>query len=286
MKPGHKHGSGSLALYFILTALPLAFGSGYALLQSTGLAGIGAEGFTLSHWKAVWTGGEWWRSLGFSAVVAALGIGLSLGWALAAVSGGAERWRRGSLSWLVHLPLTLPALVVAFLVFHTLSGAGLISRIAYRSGLIDDMADFPGWVNDPWGIGILVAHVCMATPFFILLFTNLYHSERLYAYAQLAATMGASPRQVVRRVVIPVLLRQSFPTLVLYFLFVLGSYEIPLLLGSQSPQMISVLIIRKLQRYDLADRPQAFVMGVLYLGLVVAVVWRILRQRSGKSKWI
>jgi putative spermidine/putrescine transport system permease protein len=174
-------------------------------------------------------------------------------------------------------------MVVAFVVFQTLSGAGLASRLAYNLGLTGGIEDFPNWVNDAWGAGIIAAHVFMATPFFIILLAQLYQSERLGEYAQLAATLGATARQSARRVIVPVLLRQSFPTLVLYFIFVMGSYEIPLLLGSQSPQMVSVLTIRKLQRFDLADIPQAYTIGVLYMVFVSAAAVFLLRNKAGKK---
>jgi putative spermidine/putrescine transport system permease protein len=273
----------SLGLFLALTALPIALGIGYALLRSMGLAGLGAQGFTLRHWEAVLSGGEFWRSLGLSFRVAGCSIGLAGVLALAAVLKAPERWQRGGLSWLMYLPLTLPAMVVAFVVFQMLSGAGLVSRLAYKLGLTSGIQDFPNWVNDSWGIGIIAAHVFMATPFFIILFAQLYQSERLGEYAQLAATLGATARQSARRVIVPVLLRQSFPTLVLYFIFVMGSYEIPLLLGSQSPQMVSVLTIRKLQRFDLADIPQAYAIGVLYMVFVAAAAVFLLRNNAEKT---
>jgi putative spermidine/putrescine transport system permease protein len=173
--------------------------------------------------------------------------------------------------------------VVAFLVFQMLSGAGYASRLAYRLGLTGGIEDFPNWVNDPWGVAIITSHVLMATPFFIILFSNLYQNERLGEYAQLAATLGATARQSARRVIVPVLLRQSFPTLLLYFIFVMGSYEIPLLLGSQSPQMVSVLTIRKLQWFDLADMPQAYVIGILYTVIVVGGAILLLRSKPKKT---
>lgn len=278
----YKNKYASLGLFLALTALPITLGIGYSLLRSTGLAGFGAEGFTLRHWEAVLSGGEFWRSLGISFWVAACSIGLSLILALAAVLKEPERWQRGSLSWLMYLPLTLPAMVVAFVVFQTLSGAGLVSRLAYSIGLTSGIEDFPNWINDSWGTGIIAAHVFMATPFFIIFFAELYQSERLGEYAQLAATLGATARQSARRVVMPVLLRQSLPTLALYFIFVMGSYEIPLLLGSQSPQMLSVLTIRKLQRFDLSDIPQAYVIGVLYMAFVASAAIFLLRSKAGK----
>jgi putative spermidine/putrescine transport system permease protein len=119
----------------------------------------------------------------------------------------------------------------------------------------------------------------MATPFFIILFSNLYHNERLDEYATLAATLGAKHVYVARKVIIPVLLYRSFATLVLYFVFILSSYEIPLLLGSQSRQMISVLTIQKLQRFNLNDIPQAYAISVLYGIIVIISVASLLKNK-------
>jgi putative spermidine/putrescine transport system permease protein len=226
---------------------------------------------------------EFWQSLGFSAWVALCSISVALLLSLAAVVPGPEKWRKGPLSRLIYLPLTLPAMVVALLAFQLLSGAGFISRLFFQTGLSGGMEDFPELVNDSLGIGIIISHVLMATPFFIILFAKLYQSERLDAYKQLAATLGASAVQCRRKVLVPLLLRRAFPTLVLYFIFVMGSYEIPLLLGSQSPQMISVMAIRKLQRFDLADRPQAYIAGVLYSLFALSCVALLLRRRTANK---
>jgi len=270
----------SAALFLTLAALPLVLGVGYALLYSLGLTGLIHEGFTLVYWREVLGGVEFWRALGFSVYVAGLSIGLALVLALGVVL----RWRRdlesGWLSYFVYLPLALPAMVVAFFSFQLLSRAGLLSRLAYRLGWIEGLEGFPDWINDPYGIGIIFSHVLMATPFFIILLGNLYRSERLAEYAQVALTHGASRRQADHRVVMPVLLRRASATLLLYFVFAMGSYEIPLLLGTQSPQMVSVLTVRKLQRFNLMDIPEAYAISVLYTVFVVAVViWLLGRER-------
>ena len=269
-----------MSLFLSLAVLPLVAGLAYALLHSTGMAGLAAPGFTLAHWKILLASTEFWQSLGFSVWVALCSIFVALLLSLAAVVSGAEKWQKGPLSRFIYLPLTLPAIVVALLVFQLLSGAGFISRLFFQTGLSAGMEDFPELVNDPLGAGIIISHVLMATPFFIILFANLYQSERLDAYKQLAATLGASAAQCRRKVLAPLLLRRAFPTLVLYFVFVMGSYEIPLLLGSQSPQMISVMAIRKLQRFDLADRPQAYIAGVLYSLLALGCVALLLGRRT------
>jgi putative spermidine/putrescine transport system permease protein len=75
------------------------------------------------------------------------------------------------------------------------------------------------------------------------------------------------------------LLNRGRQMIILTFLLNLGSYEIPLLLGRQSPQMFSVLTQRKFGQYNLLERPEAFVLATTYLllvglGVKLMLVWR------------
>lgn len=274
-------------IFLLLTALPLALGIGYALAYSLGLTGALAEGLTGKHWAQVLGSPVTWRSLGFSFYVAVVSIGLAVVAAMVLVIHWHRDLERGWLSFLIYWPLTLPAMVVAFFIFQVLSKAGFLSRLAYQLGWTAGINDFPDLVNDAYGIGLIAAHGLMALPFFMILYANLYRAGGLPDLSQTAATLGAAPRQVVWRVVVPVLLRQSFTTVVLYVLFVMSSYEIPLLLGSQSREMITVLAIRKLQRFNLLDIPQAYALSVLYSGLVLLLVLWLLGKKRGNSEiWL
>lgn len=268
----------SLAFFLVLTVVPLGAGLIYALLYSLGLKGILNSGFTLEHWQELLTGGTFWRSLGFSVWVAFATMLISVALALGAVL----RWQRAFegrfLSFLIYLPLVFPAMVVGFYTFQMLAKSGVLSRVSYQLGWIDNLNQFPDWINDNWGIGIIVAHTFMATPFLIILFSNLYQNERLDEFVKLAETLGASQRQITWKVTTPVLLNRAFATLVLYFIFVMSSYEIPLLLGSQSREMISVLTIRKLQRFNLNDIPQAYAISVLYGAVLIILVVNLLKK--------
>lgn len=268
-----------IGLYLLWIALPIGLGLGYALLYSLGLTGLMSDGFTLAHWKAVLGGSVFWSSLAFSVWVAACSMLVAGGGALMTVMARREDLKTGRLPYLYYVPLTLPAMVVAFYAFQLLSRGGLLSRLAYRAGLVRGMESFPDLVNDGYGVGIVFAHVFMAFPFFCLLFGSLYRSERLDTYAELASSLGAGPKELKRRVLVPVLLRRAFPTLLLYFIFMLSSYEIPLLLGSRSREMISVLTIQKLQRFNLLDIPQAYVISVLYSVIVMAMLLLFLAPR-------
>jgi putative spermidine/putrescine transport system permease protein len=110
------------------------------------------------------------------------------------------------------------------------------------------------------------------------LLLNLYQNEKLDELETTAKTLGAGSLQIIFRIELPILLRRMFPILALYFIFFLGAYEIPLILGQSSPQMISVLIVEKLQRFNLADIPVAHAMVVWYSLICLATITLLFYQ--------
>jgi putative spermidine/putrescine transport system permease protein len=273
-----KRPAAALVVLVALTALPLGLGVGYAAGYSLGLFDLVNPGLTLRHWSRTLGAGEVPVSFAYSLYVASVTMAITVGLSLGLVVGLGPRGRRGPLPGIMHLPLAIPALVAGFYFFQLLSKSGLLSRVAYRLGLVPSLDAFPDLVQEPYGIGLIAAHAFLATPFFTLHFRNLYVHERADALGQAARTLGASAWQSVWRVVVPLLLKRASATLLLYFVFVLGSYEIPLLLGTQSPQMVSVLTVRKLRGYSLADYPEGYVVATLYAGLVLGLVPLLLRN--------
>lgn len=261
-----------------MTVLPLAAGLIYALLYSLGLAGILGNGFTLAYWQSVFAEGVVWRSLGYSAYIATASMSLACLLALGLVIKLRTAFQKGILSYVIYFPLAIPAMVAAFISFQLLGKAGLFSRLTYALGLTESLQSFPDLVNDFWGIGIIFSHSLMAFPFLLLLFLGTYEGERLGELKQIAKTLGAGEGYISRKIVAPILLKQNFAAILLYFIFVLGSYEIPLLLGREAPQMISVLTIRKLQRYDLLDKPEAYIIALIYCVLVLTAMVISLRR--------
>ncbi len=270
----------ALFVFILFTIVPLLMSFGYAVLYSLGLAGILHSGFTISYWSNTIASQEVISSFLFSLYIAIVSMTITIATALFLNSIFSKELSRGKLSTLIYFPLGLPAIVAAFFTFQTFSKSGLLSRVFYQFGWIKSVQDFPDLIHDPFGFGIIATHVMMALPFFAILFTNLSDSENIPELRRLARALGASFRQAEFRVTIPILLQRAFPAVVLYFIFVLGSYEIPLLLGRQNPQMISVLMIRKLQRFNLLDIPSAYTMAVLYLILAGAIVVLLFRKRK------
>lgn len=269
-----------IVLFLLLAVVPLLFGTIYAILYSTGAIGLMSEGVTFSYWRQTLVNLEFWYSFGFTFYIALVTISLTIISALSITLFLKKPFQRGVPGFSLYVPLAFPAIVVAFFVFQLASQSGFLSRIAWQLGLISNTASFPGWVNDPYGIGIIAAHTFMAMPFFTLYFINIYEQERVKEFSQVAQTLGASRLKQFIRIEIPILIRRAFPTLTLYTIFVLGSYEIPLILGSQSPQMMSVLIIRKLRKFSLSTIPEAYVIALIFISIIILLLILIFKTRT------
>ncbi|MGH9869639.1 MAG: hypothetical protein ACREAA_15920 [Candidatus Polarisedimenticolia bacterium] len=267
------HGTWGIWLFTVMVVVPVAASLLYAGLYSLGVTGLMAGGPTLGHWAGALATAEIWSSIGLSlwiasavtlcAAAAGLGLALWLG-----------SWLdEGPLSLAVHVPLVLPATVCALTVLSLFSGTGLAWRMLHMDGTLS-------LVQDPWGLGIIVAHMISMAPLLALTFRGLYRQERIEDLRAVAASLGASDRHQMARVAIPILLWRGFPTMALLFVVALGSYEIPLLLGRQSPQMLSVVVMRKYARFDLLEKPVAMVMALLYSGLVIAILALVLGRRG------
>jgi putative spermidine/putrescine transport system permease protein len=269
----------SIILYILFAAVPVLCGFVYALLYSFGITGILSTGFTTEYWEKTLTAVQFWKSLGFSLFIALIVMLISLTFSMWIVISWTKNLYKGLLSYVSYLPLAFPAIVMAFFSFQLLSKSGFLSRLAFNVGLITSLDQFPDMTNDAYGISIIFSLCLLITPFFVILYSNLYQNERIPELKALATTLGAKPKQITIKIIIPILLKKSAFTIMLFVIFVMGTYEIPLLLGRQDPSMLSVFIIQKLQRYNLADIPQAYAIAVIYILLIATVIALVYKTR-------
>lgn len=260
-----------ISLFIFGCILPLSASVTYALLYSLGLTGMLSEGFTLSNWIQIFRG-EFFQSMIYSVWIAFCSAFFTVLLAMVLLFTARKYLNKPNVYRSLFLPLTIPPIVLAFVIFQLYSGGGILSRVAWHLGLISDLSQFPALVQDPYGIGIILAHIFLVFPFFLLVLLNLFENEKLDELASVASTLGASSKDIIFRLQIPILLKSIFPLLALYFIFFLGAYEIPLVLGQSSPHMITVLIIEKLQRFNLADIPVAYAMAVWYSIICIATI--------------
>ncbi len=267
-------------LLLVFSVIPLVAGVGYALLYSLGLTGALQNEFTWLNWQKVFNDGQTVISFLYSAALSLAAVIISVGLALWVTIKQRGLFTKGIFSYVIYLPLAFPAMVAAFFFFQFLSKAGILSRLFYNLNLTDSVGGFPDLINDRFGIGIIVTQVFLSCPFFILLLTNMYKTEKVDDYLLLAKSLGANARQATFRLAVPMLLHKGFPTIVLYFIFMFGAYEIPVLLGRSSPEMVSVLAVRKLQKFNLYDIPQGYAIAVLYTFFVLTLIALLFRNRK------
>lgn len=271
-----------LLFFFLLGLLPFMAAFSYAFAYSVGWIGILSEGASLLYWNQVFKSGELLGSFLYSATLAGIGVLLSVSLALVISMGFRVQLRRRFWSYLIYVPLAIPGMVASFLMLQLLSKSGFFSRISLNMGWIASLQQFPDWINDSYGIGIILTFILVVSPFFIILFMNVYQNERIEELATLAFALGARQDQIFWKVTLPILLLKTRRIMILYFIFLLGSYEIPLVLGQESPQMLSVLIIRELKQFDLRLIPEGYVIAVSYT-VVIAIAALVLFRRKEAS---
>ncbi len=269
-----------LILLLAFAVIPLLLGMAYALLYSLGMVGVLHDGFTLTHWIAVCTSTDVLLAFTYTIAISLVSILICVTLAAGITVLLGSTLRKGLTSYVVYIPLAFPGLVAAFFFFQFLSNSGLLSRLAYQVGIISSINSFPNLVNDKYGIGILIAQLFLSLPIFILLNVSILHNENAHALKVLAQSLGANKWQVLTKVTLPLLLRKSKPTILLSFIFKLGMYELPLLLGRSSPEAISVLTVRKMQRFNLLDIPQGYAIAVLYAILVFVLVTIVVKPNN------
>src|SRR5262249_24538544 len=155
---------------------------------------------------AIFTQREFWRSLALTLEVAfgATVISTLLAVACALTLRKPFRGRR-LVTFVFQLNLPIPHLVGGVAILMLFTQSGLVARLARVFGLIDAPSDFPALVFDPRGIGIMLEYVWKETVFIGVILLAVLHSLGS-DYEELAASLGATPWQQLRYVLLPLMM--------------------------------------------------------------------------------
>ncbi len=211
-------------------------------------------------------------SLGLASLVAFLcvALGLPFTYQLTKLPRGLQ------VVWLVSLLaiLSLSEVIIGFAWSTLLSRTAGITNLFVALGLMDE----PMSLTPSFG-AVLIGMVYQAFPYTVLV---LYPSvARLDpSLVEAARTLGASPLRAFFNLVVPVLRNTLLATLIMVFVFALGSYLLPQLLGRPQHWTLSVLITD--QAIYQSNMPFAAAMAIFLvlvsLGLVGSAL--ALRQRE------
>ncbi len=169
---------------------------------------------------------------------------------------------------LVLSALSLSEVIVGFSWSVVLGRAAGISNILVWLGVMNDAQAYqPGFLAVLMGLSYIAFPYCVLT-----LYPQLSRLDREIAEA--AQTLGASPWRTFRTVVIPIMRPTIVAAFLLVFVFTLGSYLIPAILGRPEHWTLSVFISD--QAAFNANVPFAAAMALFLTLLSLAIVGVVL----------
>ena len=183
------------------------------------------------------------------------------------------------------LPMIIPHFVAAYLIYIIFAPSGWISAFLFQTGLIDVMNQFPVLVNDPLYIGVILTYVWKEIPFVLLMMLPVYQEMDL-RYEDVSRTLGGNSFTVFRTVEFPWVFPVSLETFLILFVFVLGAFEVPALLGVTFPKMLPILAYEWFYQSAWVNRPMAQAMMVLMSLFAIVTAFCVLRFTSRwKNQW-
>jgi putative spermidine/putrescine transport system permease protein len=192
---------------------------------------------------------------------------------LMTVVGGT--WRR-VLVFFVLVPLWTSLLVRTYAWTVLLQDTGVINRALIGVGIIDQPLHL---IRTTTGVVIGMSQVLL--PFMVLpLYANMRGIDP--AYMRAAANLGARPVNAFRRVYLPMSLPGVAAGSLIVFIYALGFYITPALLGSPQNALLSQLIVTQVSQ--LLDFGAGSAMAGILLAvtlLLVAVLSRFIRPDEG-----
>lgn len=204
--------------------------------------------------------------LGFSVMLAALVSATAVAIALPFTWRLARMGRTAQVVWLVGLlsVLSLSEVIIGFAWSTLLSKTAGVTNLLAFAGLIEQSFS----LSPSFG-AVLTAMVYQAFPYSVLvLYPALVRLDP--ALDEAARTLGASPLKAFFTVVLPALRRPLVSTLILVFVFALGSYLIPQMLGRPQHWTISVLVTD--QAIYQSNMPFAAAMAVFLMLACLALI--------------
>ncbi|MCA1012910.1 ABC transporter permease [Halobacillus halophilus] len=191
---------------------------------------------------------------------------------------------------LVWLPMLFPHFVWGYMIILLLSETGLAAQLLVEAGVLQNSSAFPIWTRDPQGIGIIVTYVWKEVPFVILMLLPVYGSIKP-GYYDLVKTLGGSKFRQFTAIEWPAIFPVLIETALIVFSFTISAYEVPALMGTTFPEMISVLSYEWFYGSGWEDRPMSFAAMVSLSLLILAFSaagfsilqkkrWRAMRGRS------
>jgi len=261
-------------------------GLGTGIIQSLGvIPAFGLTEPTLDYYKEVLTRPDTLQSLKYSLYIAFVSAFFAtvIGTLLCAILVWKNK-TKGGIMRVVQIPIIVPHVVVALFVVNILSQNGILARICVGLGLITDQQQFPMLIYDAQGIGVILAYLWKEIPF-IVYFVIALMANINGSLGEAAVNLGASNIQAFVKVTLPLCMNTILSGFLIVFVFALGAYELPFILGATIPKALPILAYIEYSKPDMLARPYAMAVNgiIIIISLLTAVVYYILIRRSSKK---
>ena len=190
--------------------------------------------------------------------------------------------RSGLINAIVKLPIIVPHTIVALMIINVMSQNGLLARILFHLNIISDQSQFPLLINDAGGVGVILAYMWKEAPFVIYFVITLMAA--ISNLGEAAINLGASRLTAFIKVSLPLCIGNILSAFLIIFVYALGAYELPQILGATLPKALPILSYIEFQKPDLRLRPYAMAYnGVLtVISVFAAIVYFRLMKKSSE----
>ncbi|MCG8708400.1 ABC transporter permease [Brenneria sp. 4F2] len=235
-------------------------------------------GFSLVQYLTVFTQHEYlyalWTTIWVSVLTALLTVALAWPAAWLLVTVKARFWR--VLLYVILIsPLLTSVVIRTFAWIVLLAQNGLINSFLLKTSLIPEPLSLLWNMN-----AVVIAYVQVMLPFAVLpLLTSL--NEIAPALRLASMSLGATPAQTFRRVIVPLTLPGMITGFIIVFSLAAGSYITPLLIGGRLQPLLPIAIYQ--QAMQIANLPlaAALSLSLLVITLIVAgLAGAVLKRRE------
>jgi putative spermidine/putrescine transport system permease protein len=223
----------------------------------------------------------YWISIKVSLASAILGALAGLAIAIAIVRGGLPQWVRSATMTFSGVASNFAGIPLAFAFLATLGRLGLVTVLLNSLGLNIYSLGFN--ILSFWGLTL--TYLYFQIPLMVVIITPAIDGLKR-EWGEAAATLGATPFQYWRMVVIPVIWPSFLGTIILLFANAFGAIATAYALTGSSLNIVPILLYAQI-RGDVLHNPHlgyALAFGMIFITGLANVVYIWFRTRS--ERWL
>ncbi|BBJ27531.1 ABC transporter permease [Athalassotoga saccharophila] len=272
-----------IIFYSFIFVLPLIL----VFLQSFGLYSLGPmkpPKFTLEYYlkffdlkgpylESLWF--SFWNSALATVIISVISFFLAIFFYFVNFKG------KSFVSATYKIPLFIPYLISAFAWWNLLSPGGYAQRLLAATGIVNPNMLL---VNDPNGIGIIVANVWMNFPYMVLLITGTLKMIDP-TLIEAARTLGSTFWKSIFKIVLPLSMPGFLAGSILSFIGMFGAFSVAFILGASWPQYMSISIYNDVTQFS--EYGMASVQSVIYMISAILITYfytKIIARLQGERR--